>query len=67
VGGCGDGMLFLLLLEVMVMDVEVCITVDQLHDRFLCSSLPMTLESNFFTLVGALDCWNAPFCCIVNH
>ena len=41
-GGCGPYMMLLLLVVVVV--VEVCITMDQMHDKILCTSLQMALK-----------------------
>jgi hypothetical protein len=52
----------MMLLLLMVV-VEVCMTVDQLHDKILCTSHTMILQLFELPLVGALDCWNASYCC----
>jgi len=46
-----------LLLYMVVVVVEVCITMDQLHDKILCTSLQMTLQLNFCSLF--LERWTA--------
>jgi len=52
----GRGDYKMMLLELVVV-VEVCITMDQLHDKMLCTSLQMTLKLRFCS--NLLEPWTA--------
>ena len=56
-GGGGMVVVLVTVVVVVLVVVEVCITVDQLHDRFLCSSLPKTL--NLRLCSDLLERWTA--------
>ena len=47
----------MLLLLVVVVDVEFCITLDQMHDRILCSSLQIILQLSLCSYL--LERWTA--------
>jgi len=56
-GADGESVVVTVLFVVVVMDVEVCITLDQMHDRILCSSLQIILQLSLCSHL--LERWTA--------